>query len=56
MGKHKVTNGQINKAFAWGVICWFNGDPVNWAKYAIYYGKYAMELKETKATNLAPQV
>ncbi len=56
MGKHKVTNGQINKAFTRGVICWLNGNPLNWVKYAIYYGKYVIKLRETKVANLAWQV
>jgi len=54
--KHKVTNGQINKTFAWGVSCWFNGDPFDWAKYSIYCGKYVTKLRKMKATNLAQQV
>jgi hypothetical protein len=56
MGKHKMTNGHINKAFARGVICWLNGNPLDWVKYAIYYGKYVMKLRETKATTVAQQV
>jgi hypothetical protein len=33
-----------------------NGDNLDWAKYVIYYGKYATEMSETKATNLARQL
>ncbi len=54
--KHKVTNGQVNKGFAQGAICWMNGDNLDWAKYVIYYGKYATKLSETKATNLVRQL
>ncbi len=55
-GKHKVTNGQINKGFAQGVICWMNGDNLDQAKYVVYYGKYATKLKETKVANLVWQL
>ncbi len=48
MGKYKVANGQINKGFAQGVICWMNGDNLVWAKYVVYNDKYAIELRETK--------
>lgn len=51
-----MTNGHINKAFAWGVIRWLNGNPLNWVKYAIYYGKYVTKLTKTKATTLAQRV
>ncbi len=51
-----MTNGQVNKGFARGAICWMNGDNLDWAKYVIYYGKYATKLRETKATNLAWQL
>jgi hypothetical protein len=47
MRKHKVTNGKVNKGFAQGVICWMNDDNLDWAKYAIYYGKYGTKLRET---------
>jgi hypothetical protein len=46
--KCKVTNGQTNKNFAQGVICWFHGDHLDWAKYVVYCGKYVLELKERK--------
>ncbi len=54
--KHKVTNGQINEGFARGVICWMNGNDINWAKYVVYCNKYATELRETKVANLVWQV
>jgi hypothetical protein len=54
--KHKVINGQINKSFTQGVIHWLHGDHLDWAKYAIYCGKYVLELKEMKTTNVVKQV
>ncbi len=51
-----MTNGQINEGFARGVICWMNGNDINWAKYVVYCNKYATELRETKVANLVWQV
>jgi hypothetical protein len=51
-----VINGQINKSFTRGVIRWLHGDHLDWAKYAIYYGKHVSELKEMKITNVVRQV
>ncbi len=54
IGKCKVTNGQINKSFAQGVIYWLNYDvELDWAKYGVHCNKYVSKLKETKATNVA---
>jgi hypothetical protein len=47
IGKWKVTNGQINKCFARGVVSWLkHGTKLDWAKYAIYYDKYNVEFIE----------
>lgn len=55
--KCKVTNGQINKSFAQGVIYWLNYDvELDWAKYGVHCNKYVSKLKEMKATNVAREV
>jgi hypothetical protein len=52
-----VTNGQINKSFAQGVIYWLNYDvELDWAKYGVHCNKYVSKLKEMKATNVAREV
>jgi hypothetical protein len=54
--KWKVTNGQINKCFACGVISWLkHGTKLDWEKYVVYYYKYNVELKETKTMNFVQQ-
>jgi hypothetical protein len=51
-----VTNGQINKCFACGVVFWLKrGTKFNWAKYVVYYDKYNVELRKTKMTNFVQQ-
>jgi hypothetical protein len=57
IGKWKVTNGQINKCFARGVVSWLkHGTKLDWAKYAIYYDKYNVEsLREMKMVNFTRQ-
>jgi hypothetical protein len=50
--KRKVTNGQINKCFACGVVSWLKyGTKLNWAKYVVYCDKYNVELRKTKTKN-----
>jgi hypothetical protein len=48
-----MTNGHINKSFTRGVIHWLHGDHLDWVKYAVYCGKFVLELREMKATNVA---
>ncbi len=38
------------------MICWLNGNPLDWVKYVVYCGKYVTKLRETKVANLARQV
>ncbi len=38
------------------VICWMNGDNLDWAKHVVYCDKYAIELRETKVVNLVWQL
>jgi hypothetical protein len=38
------------------VIHWLHGDHLDWVKYIVYCGKYVLELREMKATNVARHV